>query len=127
MGDAGGSGMESAVAGLSLYVLWVLAVLFFVTLWFAAMLDIAGRSRAGLFTATQLASMAAAVSVAAVLAVVCASAVIPPERPGDLAAAVPSVERCGDSGNARGTFIFSFGIEQPSYGARDCGEEGSRS
>lgn len=119
--------MGTAAAGLSLYLFWVLTVLFFVTLWFAAMLDIAGRSRGGLFTATQLASMAAAVSVAAVLAVVSASAVLPPERTGDLAAAVPSAERCEDSGDARGTFIFSFGIEQPSYGARGCGEGHPRS
>ena len=119
--------MQSSATALSLYVLWALTVLFFATLWFAAMLDIAGRSRGGLFTATQLASMAAAVSVAAVLAVVSASAVLPPERTGDLAAAVPSAERCEDSGDVRGTFIFSFGIEQPSYGAHGCGERHPRS
>lgn len=111
--------LESSAPGVLLYLPLSLAVLVVVTLWFVALSDIGGRARGDAFTAGQLAYMAAAVSVAAMVAIVAASVVLLPDRT-DIARAEPTVTECG---GVRGTFIFSFGIEQPSYTSSDCAED----
>lgn len=98
------------------YVLWCLAVLGVVTLWFAALSDIGGHARRNVFTAAQLAYMGAAVSVVAVMAVATLSTVLTPNWEATRATADDATEApAGCEKAAGGTFIFSFGLEQPSY------------
>ena len=100
------------------YSIWSLVLVVVISLWAAAMSEIGGHLRRGVFSTTRLACMAAAVS-AAVVAVAGASTVLPgPE-------AVPALAAGGHRGEAgcvvaRGPYIFSFGIEQASRQHPDC-------
>lgn len=106
--------MGSSATVVLLYVLWSLAVLAIITLWFVAISEILGHARGGGFTAMQLGSMAAAVSVVAVMAVGAVSAVFPPDRvEASHTTTVETADPSAGCGGARGAFIFSFGIEQP--------------
>ncbi len=101
------------------YAMWSLVLFVVISLWAAAMSEIGGHLRRGVFSTARLACMAAAVSAAAVVAVAGASAVLPgPE-------AVPTLAAGGYRDEAgcvvaRGPYIFSFGIEQASRQHPDC-------
>lgn len=110
--------MGSSATVVLLYVLWSLAVLTVITLWFVAISEIVGHVRGNGFTAIQLASMAAAISVVAVMAV---GAVFPPERvETSHTTNVETADPSAGCEGVRGTFIFSFAIEQPSHAAPGC-------
>jgi hypothetical protein len=102
------------------YILWCLAVLGVVTLWFVALSEIGSHARRGVFTAAQLAYMGAAVSVVAVMAVTTLSTVLTPDWEATRATADGATGALAGCEKARGTFVFSFGLEQPSYAASDC-------
>lgn len=104
-----------------LYVLWSLAVLAVITLWFVAISEIVCHARGGGFTAMQRASMAAALSMVAVMAVGAASAVFSPDRvEASHTTTVETADPSAGCAGVRGAFIFSFAIEQPSHAASGC-------
>jgi hypothetical protein len=95
---------------------WVLAIVAVLVLWVMAMLDIKRHLSKKIFTVAQLASMAAAVSIMAAIAVATVDAAFPASwtsiganEPYGRSLAHPECE------GIRGTFVFSFGLEQPSY------------
>jgi hypothetical protein len=110
--------MPTIASPVFLAALWLLVVFAVVALWLAAMSDIVNRSRERLFNNTQLIVMAAAVSVAAVLSVGAAGAVLVQARPGASLAALnedlvgAGYARCQDPASS---FVFSFGLERASY------------
>lgn len=113
--------MGSSATVVLLYVLWSLAVLAVITLWFVAISEIVSHARGGGFTVMQLASMAAALSVAAVVAVGAASVVFPPDRvEASHTTTVETADPSAGCGGVRGAFIFSFAIEQPSRAVSGC-------
>jgi hypothetical protein len=97
------------------YAVWSVVLFVVILLWAAAMSEIGGHLRRGVFSTARLAYMASAVSAAAVVAV----AVLPgPE-------AVPTLAAGGRRDEAgcvvaRGPYIVSFGIEQASRQHPDC-------
>ena len=101
---------------------WLLLTFAMATLWLVAMAEIWTHARRGVFTAANLASMAAAVTVAAVVAFATLSAAFPPTLAGTRPVNAVAAGGSGCEG-ARGTFVFSFGIERPIYASRGC--EGS--
>jgi MFS family permease len=109
-----------------LAVSWLLVVFVIVALWFAAIADIMNRSHEPFFGRTRLIIMAVAVSVAAVLSVGTAGAVLVQAHPGDsLATLDKSLVAAGYATcqDPTSSFVFSFGVErakyQPSGGAVD--------
>ncbi len=110
--------MPTLASPVLLALLWLVVVFAVFALWLAAISDIVNRSRERLFNDTQLIFMAAAVSVAAVLSVGAAGAVLVQARPEaplttlneDLVGA--GYARCQDPASS---FVFSFGLERASY------------
>ncbi len=96
---------------------WVLAIAAVTVLWIVAMLDIKGHLSKETFTVAQLASMAAAVSVMAGITLATLNAAFPASWTGIGGSNEPysgSLVHPKCKG-VRGTFVFSFGLEQPSY------------
>ena len=112
--------MEELAISVLAYALWPLLTLSTVALWAAAALDILRHKRRGTFPNTGLLGMAAVVSVVAVTAVsgIC---VVFAGRWSE------AVSRAGSDGvqaskpageGPRRAYIFSFGLENASYGTR---------
>ena len=111
--------MEELATSVLAYVLWPLLTLSIVALWAAAALDILRHKRRGTFTNTGLLGMAAVVSAVAVIAVSGICAVFAGQW-------FEAVSRAGSDG-ARASkpagedpmraYIFSFGLENASYGS----------
>ena len=101
------------------YALWPSLTLAIIILWLAAMLDITRHRRRGTYTSAGLLGMAILVSVVAVIAVTGISAVLAAgwidaasrARFAGIQAGKPVAE-----GTAR-AYIFSFGLENASYGS----------
>jgi hypothetical protein len=99
------------------YVLWPSLTLAITILWVAAMLDITRHRRRGTFTSAGLLGMAMLVSVVAVVAVTGISAVL-------AAGWIDATSRASFAGIQAGklegsarAYIFSFGLENASYGS----------
>ena len=95
------------------YVLWPSLTLAIIILWVAAMLDITRHRRRGTFTSAGLLGMAILVSVVAVVAVTGISAVL-------AAGWIDATSRASFAGKLEGSaraYIFSFGLENASYGS----------
>jgi hypothetical protein len=93
-----------------------------VILWVVAMSDIGSHVRKGLFTTAKLTSMAIAVSVVAIGAIVALSAVVPSHgwteiSPRGSASGPPTRQECEAFSY---TFTYSFGLRQPTSVLRDC-------
>jgi hypothetical protein len=108
--------MDPAASVLA-YVLWPLLTLTIIILWVAAMLDITRHRRRRTFTSSGLLGMAILVSVVVVVAVTGISAVL---AAGWIDAAsrasFPGIQAGKLEGSAR-AYIFSFGLENASYGS----------
>ena len=111
--------MDAPAASVLPYVLWPLLTFAIVALWVAAMLDITRHKRRGTFTGAGLLGMVALVSAVAVIAVAGISAVFATRW-------VEAVSRTTSNGiqankpeGERSTrvHIFSFGLENASYGS----------
>jgi len=95
---------------------WGLIMLTVIILWILAMLDIKSHVSKKIFSVAQLASIAAAISVMAIVTLATANAAFPASW-AEIASSEPyngSLARPECKG-IRGTFVFSFGFEQPSY------------
>lgn len=99
------------------YALWPSLTLAIIVLWLAAMLDITRHRRRGTYTSAGLLGMAILVSVVAVIAVTGISAVL-------AAGWIDAASRASFSGIQAGklegsarAYIFSFGLENASYGS----------
>ena len=99
------------------YVLWPSLTLAIIILWVAAMLDITRHRRRGTFTSAGLLGMAILISVVAVVAVTGISAVL-------AAGWIDATSRASFAGIQAGklevsarAYIFSFGLENASYGS----------
>ena len=111
--------MEELVTSVLAYALWPLLTLAIVVLWTAAALDILRHKRQGTFTNTGLLGMAAVVSVVAGIAVSGVFAVFAGQWSEAMSrmscegsqAGKPAVE------DPRRAYIFSFGLENASYGS----------
>ena len=109
----------SPAASVLAYVLWPSLTLAIIILWVAAMLDITRHRRRGTFTSAGLLGMAMLVSVVAVVAVTGISAVL-------AAGWIDAASRARFAGIQAGkpvaestarAYIFSFGLENASYGS----------
>jgi hypothetical protein len=105
------------VASVLAYVLWPSLTLAIIILWVAAMLDITRHRRRGTYTSAGLLGMAILVSVVAVIAVTGISAVL-------AAGWIDATSRASFAGIQAGkledsarAYIFSFGLENASYGS----------
>jgi hypothetical protein len=95
------------------YALWPSLTLAIIILWLAAMLDITRHRRRGTYTSAGLLGMAILVSVVAVIAVTGISAVL-------AAGWIDATSRASFAGKPEGSaraYIFSFGLENASYGS----------
>jgi hypothetical protein len=99
------------------YALWPSLTLAIIILWLAAMLDITRHRRRGTYTSAGLLGMAILVSVVAVIAVTGISAVL-------AAGWIDATSRASFAGIQTGklegsarAYIFSFGLENASYGS----------
>ena len=99
------------------YALWPSLTLAIIVLWLAAMLDITRHRRRGTYTSAGLLGMAILVSVVAVIAVTGISAVL-------AAGWIDATSRASFAGIQTGklegsarAYIFSFGLENASYGS----------
>ena len=99
------------------YALWPSLTLAIIVLWLAAMLDITRHRRRGTYTSAGLLGMAILVSVVAVIAVTGVSAVL-------AAGWIDATSRARFAGIQAGklegsarAYIFSFGLENASYGS----------
>ena len=110
--------MEGLATSILAYALWPLLTLAMVALWAAAALDILCHKRRGTFTNTGLLGMAAVVSVVAIIAVSGIYAVFAGQW-------FEAVSRASSDGTRaskpagegpRRAYIFSFGLENASYG-----------
>jgi hypothetical protein len=110
------------------YALWPSLTLAIIILWLAAMLDITRHRRRGTYTSAGLLGMAILVSVVAVIAVTGISAVL-------AAGWIDATSRASFAGIQTGklegsarAYIFSFGLENASYGspADTPGKKGSQ-
>ncbi len=111
--------MDAPAASVLPYILWPLLTFAIVTLWVAAMLDIARHKRRGTFTGAGLLGMATLVSVVAVIAVAGISAVLAAQWVEAVSRASSDgiqADELEDEGSAR-AYIFSFGLENASYGS----------
>ena len=111
--------MGSLATSVLPYALWPLLTFVIVALWIAAMLDIARHRRRGTFTSAGLLCMATLVSVVAVIAVAGISGVFAAQW-------VDAVSRASSDGiqtsklegeSPARAYIFSFGLENASYGS----------
>ncbi len=101
------------------YVLWPFLTLAVVFLWTAAVLDILRHKRRGTFTDVGLMGMAAVVSVVAVIAVSAVYAVFAgqwAEAVSRTGAGRAQAGKPASEGPSR-AYIFSFGLENASYGS----------
>src|SRR5215217_8223622 len=101
------------------YALWPSLTLAIVILWLAAMLDITRHRRTGTFTSAGLLGMATLISVVAVIAVTGISALLAAqwvEAASRASVAGIQVGKLEGEGSAR-AYIFSFGLENASYGS----------
>jgi hypothetical protein len=100
------------------YALWPLLTLAIVALWATAALDILRHKRRGTFTNAGLLGMAAVVSVVAIVAVSGISAVFAGQWSEAVSTAGTEGTRAGKpvSEGPRHAYIFSFGLENASYG-----------
>ena len=108
--------MSPAISVLA-YALWPSLTLAIIILWLAAMLDITRHRRRGTYTSAGLLGMAILVSVVAVIAVTGISAVL-------AAGWIDATSRASFAGIQTGklegsarAYIFSFGLENASYGS----------
>lgn len=111
------------------YAVWLLAIVTVIVLWIVAMLDIRSHVSKKLFTPTQLTSMAVAISIMAVVTVATVNVAFPAASWPGIAlseAYSGSLARPECKGTA-GTFVFSFGLEQPSYAYAECPASPTRS
>ena len=99
------------------YALWPSLTLAIIILWLAAMLDITRHRRRGTYTSAGLLGMAILVSVVALIAVTGISAVL-------AAGWIDATSRASFAGSQTGklegsarAYIFSFGLENASYGS----------
>jgi hypothetical protein len=120
--------MESLAPPILSYGVWLLAIVTVTSLWIVAMVDIKSHESKEIFTAAQLASMVAAISLMAMVTVVAVSAAFPASW-AEIASseAYRGVFARPECKGIRGTFIFSFGLEQPSYAASECPASPTRS
>jgi hypothetical protein len=111
--------MYAEAASVLAFILWPSLTLAIVILWLAAILDITRHRRRGAFTSAGLLGMALLVSVVAVMAVTGISAVLAArwiEATSRASFAGIQVGKLEDAGSAR-AYIFSFGLENASYGS----------
>ena len=101
------------------YALWPSLTLAIVILWLVAMLDITRHRRRGAFTSAGLLSMATLVSVVAVIALTGISAILAAQW-------IEAVSGASSDGiqaskleveGSASAYIFSFGLENASYGS----------
>lgn len=108
--------MDAPVISVLAYTLWPLLTLAMIALWIAAMVEISVHPGRRAFTSIGLVCIAAAVSVAAIIAVVGIGAVFAGQRseatPGASSGWVQSAEQGGEL--PRRTYLFSFGLEHVS-------------
>jgi predicted PurR-regulated permease PerM len=111
--------MEGVATAVLSYALWPVLTLAIIALWVAAILDITHHRRKGTSTNAGLLFMTTLVSVVAVIAVAGLSAVLAAQWTEAVSRAslgeVQSNKLKGE-GSAR-TYIFSFGLENASYGS----------
>jgi hypothetical protein len=108
--------MEELATSVLSYALWPLLTLAIVALWVAAILDISRHRRRGTSTNAGLLYMTTLVSVVAVIAVAGISAVLAAQWT-EAVSGASSGEIQGNKleGSTR-AYIFSFGLENASYG-----------
>jgi formate hydrogenlyase subunit 4 len=110
-------GVNSAAVYIFDSVLWLLVIFVLIALWFAAISDIASRVSDDLFTRVQLASMAAIVSVVAVVSVGATSTVLVRLQTETSSTKYDRFLGANhtECGGSRSSFVFSFGLERASY------------
>ena len=109
--------MATLVSSVLPYVLWPSLTFAMVALWVVAILDITRQGRKGTFTGAGLASMAALVSFTAIIALASFSAVFAARWIEVVSrAASNGIQASEPEGQGR-TYIFSFGLENASYGS----------
>ena len=99
------------------YALWPSLTLAIIVLWLAAMLDITRHRRRGTYTSAGLLGMAILVSVVAVIAVTGISAVLAAGWIDAAARARFAGIQAGKLEGSARAYIFSFGLENASYGS----------
>jgi hypothetical protein len=107
------------VTSVLVYALWPSLTLMIVILWLAAMLDITRHRRRGAFTSAGLLGMATLVSVVAVIALTGIRAVLAAqwtEAVSGLSSDGIQAGKLEGEGSSR-AYIFSFGLENASYGS----------
>jgi hypothetical protein len=108
--------MDAPAISVLEYALWPLLTFTVVALWLAAVVDISRHRRRGTFTGAGLLGMAILVSIVAVIACAGTSAVLATRW-------VEAMSRAGFAGieagklEDDGSYIFSFGLENASYGS----------
>lgn len=102
------------------YVTWSLVLLAVISLWGVAMSQIGGHLRGGVFSDAWLATMAVTISAVAVVTVVAAGAALSgtTHRTEVLAGGPTEDPVC--TAQVRGSFVFSFGLEQGSRTPSTC-------
>jgi hypothetical protein len=108
--------MEELATSVLSYALWPLLILAMGALWIAAMLDIIRHRGGGTFTSAGLLGMATLVSVVAVIAVAGISAVLAAQWAEAVSRDGTQANKLEDEGSVR-AYIFSFGLENASYGS----------
>ena len=111
--------MEELATSVLSYALWPLLTLAIVALWIAAILDITRHGRRGTSTNAGLLYMTTLVSVVAVIAVAGISAVFAAQWTRAVSGASSGgiqANKLEDEGSPR-AYIFSFGLENASYGS----------
>jgi hypothetical protein len=111
--------MDAPATSVLAYALWPLLTFTIATLWLAALLDISRHRRRGTFTGAGLLGMAALVSIVAVIAFAGSSAVLATrwvEAVSSAGLAGIQAGKMEDEESAR-AYIFSFGLENASYGS----------
>ena len=107
------------------YVTWSLVLFAVVSLWGVAMSQIGGHLRQGVFPDARLATMAATISVVAVVTIIAASAAFfgAPSLASNSTEGPLAEPAC--PAEVRGAFVFSFGLEQGSRTISHCPARGS--
>ena len=111
--------MEGVTTAVLSYALWPVLTLAIIALWVVAITDITRHRRKGTSTNAGLLIMTTLVSVVAVIAVAGLSAVFAAQWTDAVSRASPSeiqATKLRGEGSAR-TYIFSFGLENASYGS----------
>ena len=113
--------MDAPTTSVLPYALWPLLTLAMVALWLAAMADISSHRSRGTFTNAGLVCMAAAVSVAAIMAVAGIGTVFAGQQSRTTSGAASDRVQAAGQGEPTGrTYLFSFGLEHVSNaGARE--------